>query len=146
MAEQHFVKGYEGFIAFIKDFKPAGKIVNVLFTGEKDPSGNSWCPDCVEAVPYIQEALDKYGEGTALVTVDVGDRYESVKDDKLPSYSFLYYLLRPTWKDMNNSFRKDKDSHLQVIPTLVRWKHPQRLEGDQLLKPELLQMFFADED
>lgn len=53
---------------------------------------------------------------------------------------------RATWKDINNSFRKDKDTHLSVIPTLIRWKHPQRLEGDQLLKPELLQMFFADED
>lgn len=53
---------------------------------------------------------------------------------------------RSTWKDMNNSFRKDKDTHLSVIPTLIRWKQPQRLEGDQLLKPELLQMFFADED
>lgn len=53
---------------------------------------------------------------------------------------------RPTWKDMNNSFRKDKDTHLSVIPTLIRWKQPQRLEGEQLLKPELLQMFFADED
>jgi hypothetical protein len=47
---------------------------------------------------------------------------------------------------MNNSFRKDKDTHLSVIPTLIRWKNPQRLEGDQLLKAELLQMFFADED
>lgn len=53
---------------------------------------------------------------------------------------------RPTWKDKDNSFRKDKDCHLSVIPTLIRWKNPQRLEGDQLLKSELLQMFFADED
>jgi hypothetical protein len=61
-----------------------------------------------------------------LVSVDVGDR--------------------ATWKDMNNPFRKDKDTHLMVIPTLVRWKQPQRLEGEQLLKPELLQLFFIDED
>lgn len=67
-----------------------------------------------------------YGENTVLIHVDVGDR--------------------PFWKDINNPFRRDKDCHLSVIPALVRWKHPQRLEGDQLLKPELLQMFFADED
>ena len=37
MAEQHYVKGYDGFFEFIKDFKvPDGKIVNVLFSGEKD--------------------------------------------------------------------------------------------------------------
>lgn len=47
---------------------------------------------------------------------------------------------------MDNPYRKDKNVHLQVIPTLVRWANPQRLEGDQLLKDELLQMFFCDED
>lgn len=36
MTEQHHVKGYEGFIQFIKDFKAGGKLVNVLFSGEKD--------------------------------------------------------------------------------------------------------------
>lgn len=51
-----------------------------------------------------------------------------------------------TWKTMDNPYRKDKNVHLQVIPTLVRWANPQRLEGDQLLKDELLQMFFCDED
>jgi hypothetical protein len=56
------------------------------------------------------------------------------------------FINRPTWKDMKNPFRLDKDTHLSVIPTLIRWKNPQRLEGEQLLKSELLQMFFADED
>lgn len=36
MAEQHFVKGYSGFIEFFKDFKVGDKVVNVLFSGEKD--------------------------------------------------------------------------------------------------------------
>lgn len=36
--------------------------------------GDSWCPDCVEAEPFIEEALDKFGEGTVFVHVDVGDR------------------------------------------------------------------------
>lgn len=35
MVEEHFVKGYEEFIEFIKDFKSDGRIVNVLFSGEK---------------------------------------------------------------------------------------------------------------
>lgn len=74
MAEQHFVKGYDCFLAFIKDFKPADRVVNVLFSGEKDSSGGSWCPDCVEAVPFIKDALEMYGENTVLISVDVGDR------------------------------------------------------------------------
>lgn len=36
MAEEHKVKGYDGFIQFLKDFKAEGKIVNVLFSGAKD--------------------------------------------------------------------------------------------------------------
>lgn len=36
MADEHKVKGYDGFIQFIKDFKTEGKIVNVLFSGAKD--------------------------------------------------------------------------------------------------------------
>lgn len=40
MAEEHFVKGFEGFLEFIKDFKSDGKMVNVLFSGEKDEKVN----------------------------------------------------------------------------------------------------------
>lgn len=40
MAEQHHVKGFEGFMEFIKGFKADGKIVNVLFSGEKDKDVN----------------------------------------------------------------------------------------------------------
>lgn len=53
---------------------------------------------------------------------------------------------RRTWKDPNCAFRKDPNTKLNVIPTLIRWKNPQRLEGEQLLKTELLEMFFTDED
>lgn len=47
---------------------------------------------------------------------------------------------------MKNSFRLDKNTHLSVIPTLVNWKEKaKRLEGDQLCKPELLEMFLEQE-
>lgn len=36
MAEKHHVKGYDGFVQFMKDFKAADKVVNVLFSGAKD--------------------------------------------------------------------------------------------------------------
>lgn len=36
MAEKHHVKGYEAFLQFMKDFKAADKVVNVLFSGAKD--------------------------------------------------------------------------------------------------------------
>lgn len=78
------------------------------------------------AAPFIEAALKKASADSHFIYVDVGDR--------------------PTWKDMNNPFRKDTNTHLSVIPTLVRWKNPQRLEGEQCCKADLLELFFSDED
>lgn len=36
MAEEHHVKGYDGFVQFMKDFDTKDKIINILFSGEKD--------------------------------------------------------------------------------------------------------------
>ncbi|XP_070509018.1 thioredoxin domain-containing protein 17-like [Chironomus tepperi] len=124
MAEKHTVTGYAAFVDFMKTFS-SDKIINILFSGEK-VDGKSWCPDCNDADPFIDDALKQFGDNTVFIFVDVGDR--------------------TTWKDMKNPFRLDKDTHLSVIPTLIRWKNPQRLEGEQLCKPELLQMFFTEED
>lgn len=50
------------------------------------------------------------------------------------------------WKNMKNPFRLDKNTHLSVIPTLINWNEKaKRLEGDQLCKSELLDMFFEQE-
>lgn len=58
--------------------------------------------------------------------------------------NIYYYLLR--WKDINCPFRVDKETHLMVIPTLVKWKKPQRLEGEQCANVDLLKMFFEEDD
>lgn len=50
------------------------------------------------------------------------------------------------WKDPNCSFRKDPKTKLMVIPTLVRWNGPQKLEGEQCEKAELVSMLFQEED
>lgn len=47
---------------------------------------------------------------------------------------------------MNNPFRKDTNTHLSVIPTMIRWKQPQRLEGEQCGKADLLELFFSEDD
>ncbi|XP_019541347.2 thioredoxin domain-containing protein 17 [Aedes albopictus] len=126
MVQKHYVAGYENFVTFMKDFKSNGQVVNVLFTGAKLDNSVSWCSDCVEAAPFIVAALETAPAESHFIYVDVGDR--------------------PTWKDMNNPFRKDTDTHLSVIPTLIRWKNPQRLEGEQCCKADLLEMFFTDDD
>uniref|UniRef100_A0A1Q3FYI8 Thioredoxin domain-containing protein 17 n=1 Tax=Culex tarsalis TaxID=7177 RepID=A0A1Q3FYI8_CULTA len=126
MVQKHYVAGYQNFIDFMKNFKADGQDINILFTGAKLDNGLSWCGDCVEAAPFIDAALAKAPEKSHFVYVDVGDR--------------------ATWKDMTNPFRKDTATHLSVIPTLIRWKNPQRLEGEQCAKSDLLDMFFNEDD
>ncbi|XP_058813999.1 thioredoxin domain-containing protein 17-like [Topomyia yanbarensis] len=126
MVKVHHVTGYDHFLRFVKDIKNDNQVTNILFSGSKLENGLSWCSDCVEANPFIETALKKAPEDSHFIYVDVGDR--------------------STWKNMNNPFRKNTDTHLSVIPTLIRWKQPQRLEGEQCTKRDLLEMFFSDEE
>lgn len=41
MAETYHVKGYDGFLELMKDFKCEGKMINVWFSGEKDEKVSS---------------------------------------------------------------------------------------------------------
>lgn len=52
---------------------------------------------------------------------------------------------RFSWKDMNNPYRKDARTHLVFLPTLLRWKSPQRLDGSQCSNKDLVDMLFEDE-
>ncbi|EDW44059.1 GM19265 [Drosophila sechellia] len=45
----------------------------------------------------------------------------------------------------DNMFRKPPYS-VDGIPTLIRWKGVERLDGDQLLKSSLLELFFEETD
>lgn len=51
-----------------------------------------------------------------------------------------------SWRDLNCPFRKDPRTHLVMLPTLVRWKSPQRLDGDRCSRDYLVEMLFADEE
>lgn len=122
----HKVAGFQPFLDFMAALVvPEGQHVSCYFSGSIDASGNSWCPDCVVAEPFVTQALERVSDKTIFVYVDVGDR--------------------AFWKDTKNPFRLNKDTHLSVIPTLIRWKGPQRLEGEQLNKADLLDMFFGDD-
>jgi Eukaryotic protein of unknown function (DUF953) len=51
-----------------------------------------------------------------------------------------------SWRDLNCPFRKDPRTHLVFLPTLLRWKSPQRLDGEKACQPDLVEMLFSDED
>ncbi|XP_065174034.1 thioredoxin domain-containing protein 17-like [Atheta coriaria] len=125
MPHQHHVAGYENFLQKMKEFQ-GNQEVYVYYGGSKDANGLSWCDDCVKAWPNIKSAVEKYLNPNAhFVYVEVGDR--------------------PTWKDMNCPFRLDKNTRLLQLPTLAKWLGPERLEGEQCEKFELLELLFGDE-
>lgn len=51
-----------------------------------------------------------------------------------------------SWKNLENPFRKDPRTHLVFLPTLLRWKGAQRLDGSQAANEDLVTMLFEDED
>ncbi|KAK5644891.1 hypothetical protein RI129_006191 [Pyrocoelia pectoralis] len=126
MVKQHQIEGYDQFSEFMKNFANTDGEVYVYFSGSKLPSGISWCPDCIKAKPIVEEALKLAKPNSHFIVVDVGSR--------------------EIWKDRNCPFRTDPKTRLLVIPTLIRWGHPQKLEGEQCEKPELVEMLFTDEE
>lgn len=51
-----------------------------------------------------------------------------------------------SWKDLNNPYRKDPRTNLVFLPTLLRWKSPQRLDGERVSSKDLVEMLLGDED
>ncbi|KAG7208873.1 hypothetical protein KM043_015057 [Ampulex compressa] len=125
MVLRHYVQGYENFFKFMDNLKVNDPIY-VLYSGTKLPNGKSWCPDCVEAEPFIEDGFKSAPNPSHLVVVEVGDR--------------------PFWKDQNCPFRTNSTTRLRVLPTLARWGTQKRLEGDQCLKVDLIEMLLTDED
>uniref|UniRef100_U5EK99 Thioredoxin domain-containing protein 17 n=1 Tax=Corethrella appendiculata TaxID=1370023 RepID=U5EK99_9DIPT len=126
MVIQHQVKGYEEFTKLAESLESSGEPIHVLFSGGKTESGESWCPYCVKAEPVVHEALKSASESSHFIHVDVGER----------AY----------WKDPNCPFRKDPRTHLVFLPTLLRWKSPQRLDGEKCSNADLVEMLLSDED
>ncbi|KAL0122381.1 hypothetical protein PUN28_007243 [Cardiocondyla obscurior] len=126
MVQRRLVRGYEGFLEYVDEPKDTAPIY-ILYTGTKLPgTGKSWCPDCVEAEPFIEKGFETAPEGTLLVISEVGDR--------------------AFWKDPNCPFRTSPITKLKVLPTLAKYGTQKRLEGDQLLQSELIDMLLTDED
>uniref|UniRef100_A0A2M4C3G1 Thioredoxin domain-containing protein 17 n=1 Tax=Anopheles marajoara TaxID=58244 RepID=A0A2M4C3G1_9DIPT len=125
MVVKHHVTGYEEFTKLAESLESSGEPVHVLFTGNKDANGESWCPYCVQAAPVIAKALETAPEKSHFITVEIE---------------------RPFWKDQNCPYRKDPRTHLVFLPTLLRWRSPQRLDGSQCSNADLVEMLLNDED
>lgn len=162
------LSGYDNFIDYIGKLDKRDKVVNVYFTGSKDERGVSWCPDCVVGKLSAVHWIDKQITVLNWLQLSRSWRRPSSLGPTIPTLlrskwaielcmpiniSFLTWnqtlllcdFLNCSWKDMKCPFRTDKNIHISVIPTFVRWQGPQRLEGEQLLKEDLLDMFLNDD-
>lgn len=77
----------------------------VLFTGEKVPeTGKSWCPDCVNAEPIINKALEQYGREYILL---------------------LCPVVRLDYRSHEYIYRIDDLIQLKCVPTFMKIKENQ---------------------
>ncbi|XP_015368406.1 PREDICTED: thioredoxin domain-containing protein 17-like [Diuraphis noxia] len=128
MVHLHRTTNYEEFIALMKILEESKQQTFVVFTGTPNESGESWCSDCVVADPVIKKQIEHNEEhlkDTNIVYAQVGKREE--------------------WKNNNeNPFRLDKKIRLQFLPTLLKWGTLHKLQVEECLKPDLLNMVFND--
>ncbi|XP_050678566.1 thioredoxin domain-containing protein 17-like isoform X1 [Leptidea sinapis] len=121
------LKNYDEFTLYIdKLTDKKSKNLYFFFTGSNKENGRSWCIYCQMAEPVIKSYFTELQKNIIFVYVDVGDR--------------------DYWKNKACPFRTDSRIKLMVIPTLIKWKGVQRLEGSQCNKRELLQMLFEDDE
>jgi len=117
--------GIADLLKVISEEKDASKVY-VLFCGEPDASGESWCPDCVKAEPVVEECVKKITDPSVVfIMCSVGDK--------------------PTWKDRNNEFRTNSKTSLKAVPTLLLWGSPKRLVEDECANKDLVEMFFEED-
>ncbi|XP_032629775.1 thioredoxin domain-containing protein 17-like [Chelonoidis abingdonii] len=113
--------GYSEFVQAAQQSQ--GRLVFILFCGDKDAQGRSWCLDCVTAEPVVRSELNSLPNGAVVIYCQVGDQ----------AY----------WKDPNNEFRKNLK--LTAVPTLLKYGTPQKLVEEECLNRELVHMLFTED-
>ena len=82
--------------------KDGEKPLFLLFYGEKNSSGKSWCPDCTAAEPVIEEALSAIPTGCILLSSSVA---------------------REAYRSPEYPYRTNPNIRLQCVPTLIKWQN-----------------------
>ncbi|XP_022104598.1 thioredoxin domain-containing protein 17-like [Acanthaster planci] len=125
MVVKETVKGLTECLETIDKYKGNDSLF-VLFCGDKDASGNSWCPDCVDAEPFVTSGLASAPDDGVFIYCSVGDR--------------------AFWKDQQNGFRTHDKLKLSAVPTLLKYGTSKRLVEEDCKKSDLVKMLFEDED
>lgn len=108
-------------------FQGLNGIVLALFTGSKDPNtGESWCPDCTSAEPYLNEVINNH-----------------------PDTQFLYCEVGPrdSWRNQpGHPYRININTRVKCVPTLIRYQDKReiaRLQERQICNRDILNEFFS---
>lgn len=128
MGQRRVCNGFDELSSVLTELDQTAKQpVFILFTGSKDQSGHSWCPDCVKADPVIEQAVDDgLTDAATFITCFVGPR--------------------EYWKDPNNPFRTHKELKITSVPTIIKWNAPHiRLVESQCWDKSLVQMMLEEE-
>ncbi len=111
----------------LTDFKPLEELIAKLVSEKKtfffyaasnhDANGKSWCDDCDNSKPFIEEGLKLFGS-----------------QDTVP---FIYCSVdRDTWRNQSNFYRTYKSLNLKCVPTLVYFD--KGVEMGRLVESELI--------
>ncbi|MFH4980759.1 hypothetical protein AB6A40_007468 [Gnathostoma spinigerum] len=123
----------EGYESLLSELGKCSYRTLILFTASKN-SGKSWCPDCVEAEPAIENVLkdvqsSSYAEDNNLRVIE------------------CFVGQREYWKDKQNPFRTDPKFSVSCIPTLMEYgAKSKRLSEAQLRKEDLIRELIECED
>ena len=89
-----------------------------VFTSQKEPNGETWCPDCKASAPFIPEIA------------------ESANKKGWKTYMF-YVGPREVYKTPDHPFRTNPLIKLKCIPTVAYFdgkSFPRRLQEGEILK------------
>ena len=102
------------FGSIVKDYLKEKKDFIVYLYGNHDNQGRSWCPDCVVAEPFVEEALEKINE--------------------LESQKEIYFINIGVSISERDIYRNDKIIKMRRIPTLIYFSQGNEMgrlvEGD----------------
>ncbi|VDL63057.1 unnamed protein product [Hymenolepis diminuta] len=95
----------------------------LYFIASPDETGESWCPDCSKAKPFVERALKHLPKDAVFITVHTGSK--------------------SVWKDQANEFRNEPKLNVNNVPTLMEYGKSNRLVESQLYEFDLVVKFLT---
>ncbi|XP_065207830.1 thioredoxin domain-containing protein 17-like [Planococcus citri] len=129
MVERYSATSYNEWVRQILRLSETHQRIVVVFCGALDENGLSWCPDCRNALPVIEDAI----QNTAVPNVRSAYLFVGIQRDE--------------WKNPNNYYKMDNHLKLTNVPTIICWdrgKLVARLVEEDCAIPEMVSPLFKN--